>query len=315
MNRSILITGGAGFIGSHLADHFLKAGYKVTCLDNFDNNYSRSIKQKNIEYALSDKNYRLIEGDILRIEDLQKCFLTEKPDTVIHLAAKAGVRPSIHQPLEFYQTNVIGTLNVLNVMKEFDVKRMVFASSSSVYGNVTHTPFSETDTVDYPISPYAATKKACELLCHTFHHLHGFDIFCLRFFTVYGPRQRPDLAIHKFTDCILKDKPVEMFGDGSTSRDYTYIDDIIQGLVSSVKFLKGYEVINLGESRVITLQKMISELERQLQKKAVIDQLPMQSGDVITTFADITKAGKMLGYDPVWKFEDGIREFIKWKTS
>jgi UDP-glucuronate 4-epimerase len=314
-NRHILITGGAGFIGSNLADHLLKSGNKVVCIDNFEPNYDRLIKQKNIEFASSQSNYRFIEGDINNTKDLRKGFLELLPDTVVHLAAKSGVRPSIKAPHEYYNSNVIGTLNVLEVMKEFDVNRLIFASSSSVYGNNKKVPFSENDSVDTPISQYAATKKAAELLCHTYHSLFGFDIFCLRFFTVFGPRQRPDLAIHKFTERIIHDKPIEMYGDGSTSRDYTYIEDILGGIISSIENLKGYEIINLAESRIISLKQMISILEKHLRKKAIIDQLPMQPGDVETTYANIDKARRILGYDPQWNFDEGIKEFIKWKLA
>ena len=293
----------------------LDLGNKVVCIDNFDLNYSREVKNRNLELALANVNFELIEGNINHPEDLKKCFRGEKPDTVIHLAAKSGIRPSLGSPEEYYTTNVFGTLNVLEAMRNFDVKRLIFASSSSVYGNNKKVPFVETDNVDAPISPYAATKKASELLCHTYHHLYDFDIFCLRFFTVYGPRQRPDLAIHKFTEHILNDKPIEMFGDGSTARDYTYISDIIKGIVSSVDKLKGYEIINLGESNVISLKHLISSLEKHLNKTAIIKKQPMQPGDVVNTYANIDKANKILGYNPTWKFEEGIKEFIKWKLS
>jgi UDP-glucuronate 4-epimerase len=313
--RNILVTGGAGFIGSNLIDHFLNIGHRVVCIDNFEPNYSRAFKQKNIESALSDINFKFIEGDVNNINDLRKCFLEILPDTVVHLAAKSGVRPSIKSPHEYYITNVLGTLNLLEVMKEFNVKRLLFASSSSVYGNNKNVPFSETDGVDTPISQYAATKKAAELLCHTYHHLYGFDIFCLRFFTVYGPRQRPDLAIRKFTENILNNKAIDMYGDGSTSRDYTYIDDIIAGIINSIEKLNGYEIINLGESKVIELRHMITTIEKILKKEARINQLPIQPGDVLITFANIEKAKRILDYHPKWKFEDGIKEFIKWMQT
>lgn len=313
--RKILITGGAGFIGSHLTDHLLKIGHKVVCIDNFEPNYERSIKQKNIEFALTQYNFRFIEGDVNNISDLRKSILEFLPDTVVHLAAKSGVRPSINLPHEYYNTNVLGTLNVLEVMKEFNLGRLIFASSSSVYGNNKKVPFSENDTVDMPISQYAASKKAAELLCHTYHSLFGFDIFCLRFFTVFGPRQRPDLAIHKFTENIIHNKSIEMYGDGSTSRDYTYIEDIISGIICSIDKLKGYDIINLGESKAISLKHMISTLEKYLGKKAIINPLPMQPGDVEATFANIEKAKRILNYDPHWKFEEGIKEFIKWKLK
>lgn len=316
MNRSsILITGGAGFIGSHLADRLLKSGHKIICIDNFDPFYPEGIKRKNIKSALMSQNFRLIEIDIRDVQKLEKCFSVNGIDLVIHLAAKAGLRQSIADPKEYYDVNVIGTLNLLETMRKYDVKKMIFASSSSVYGINSRKTFSETDNVDFPISPYAATKKAGELLCNTYHHLYDFDIFCLRFFTVYGARQRPDLAIHKFTDRILNNQPIDIYGDGTSSRDYTYIDDIIDGLVFSIEKVKGYEIINLGESRTISLNKMVETLEKYLKRKAIKNLLPAQPGDVITTCADILKAKELLGYSPKWKFEDGIQEFIKWKLQ
>lgn len=314
MNK-ILVTGGAGFIGSNLIDELLRSGNEILCIDNFDSNYDKSIKLKNIEFALKDKNFRLVKGDIRNNNEVKKCFIELKPNIVIHLAAKVGVRPSIIYPEEYFSTNLLGTINILESMKEFNVNRLIFASSSSVYGNNKKIPFEETDYVDFPISPYAVTKKACELICHTFHKLYGFDIFCLRFFTVYGPRQRPDLAINVFAENILNDRPIELFGDGNTSRDYTFINDIVEGIKGSIQFLKGYEIINLGESRTISLNELIRTLEKQIGKKASIKLLPLQPGDVQTTYADITKAKNLINYNPVWEFNEGIREFIKWKTS
>ncbi len=231
------------------------------------------------------------------------------------MAAKAGVRPSIDDPEGYYISNVIGTLNLLEMMNPNNVKKMLFASSSSVYGNSPKVPFCETDFVDNPISPYAASKKAAELICHTYSHLYGFDIFCLRYFTVFGPRQRPDLAIHKFTNLIIDNQPIPVFGDGSTSRDYTYVDDIIDGLVSSVDRVNGYEVINIEESRTITLNLMIEVLERELGLVAKKLIYLIQPGDVVSTYANISKAKEILSYNPICSFEKEIKKFIEWKRS
>lgn len=311
-NRNILVTGGAGFIGSNLIDRLLLLGHNVICIDNFDPFYDKKVKLENLIDAHKHPNFVLIEGDIRDQSDLGKCFSLQPIDLVIHLAAKAGVRPSIEDPKSYYDVNVSGTLNILEVMKRYNVKKMLFASSSSVYGNNQKVPFSESDNVDYPISPYAASKKASELLCHTYHHLYGFDIFCLRFFTVYGPRQRPDLAIHKFTDLILKNQPIEIYGDGSSARDYTYINDTIEGIIEASEYLKGFDIFNLGESKVISLIEMVETIEKVLGKKAIKKFLPAQPGDVDITFANITKSRKVIGYDPQWNFEDGIKEFLKW---
>lgn len=311
--KNILVTGGAGFIGSHLIDELLKNGHKVICYDNFDEFYDESIKKQNLETAVLNENFLLEHEDILDKNALDNCFKKYKIDIVVHLAAKAGVRPSIENPEEYYKNNLIGTLNLLEAMRKANVKKMIFASSSSVYGNNKKVPFSETDNVDFPVSPYAASKKAAELLCHTYHHLYGFNIFCLRFFTVYGPRQRPDLAIHKFLALMLQNKSIPVFGDGNSSRDYTYIDDIVQGLLSAIDKVNGYEIINLGESQTISLNFMINTLEQVTGIKTQRKYLSNMPGDVITTFADINKAKKILGYIPTWSFEKGIKKFVKWK--
>lgn len=312
--QTILVTGGAGFIGSTLVDSLLADGLKVICVDNFDPFYDRGIKEQNIVTAKQNGNYTLIEADIRDQEKMRICFDRYRPDTIIHLAAKVGVRPSIENATEYYDVNVAGTLNLLQIMQEFNLNRMILASSSSIYGNNETTPFSEKDSVDHPISPYAATKKAAELLAHTFHHLHGFNIFCLRFFTVYGPRQRPDLAINKFTELILKDEPIPVFGDGSSARDYTYVTDIVAGIRSAIDKLCGYEIINLGESKTITLNELITSLEREIGKKAVINRTEKQPGDVHVTFADISKAKELLDYHPKITKEAGLAAFVKWKT-
>lgn len=312
---NILITGGAGFIGSHLAERLLALKHFVVCYDNLDKFYDARIKRQNLANVSCSERFRFIEADINDNEALGQCFSDYKFDLVVHLAAKAGVRPSIADPLGYYQTNVIGTVNLLEAMRKANVNHLLFASSSSVYGNNTKLPFSESDPVDNSISPYAATKKAAELLCYTYHHLYQFNIFCLRFFTVYGPRQRPDLAIHKFTEMILNDQPIPVFGDGASSRDYTYIDDIVDGLVKAVAKVRGYEIINLGESQTITLSRMIETLEKEIGKKAKKTTYSMQPGDVATTYADISKAKQLLGYNPSWNFDDGIKKFIEWKSS
>jgi UDP-glucuronate 4-epimerase len=287
-----LISGCAGFIGSHLCERLICGNHIVR-----------------------DKNFYFYESDILNKESLHKIFAKNNIDIVIHLAAKAGVRPSIDDPLGYYETNVKGTLNILETMKEIGCKKMIFASSSSVYGNNPKIPFSEEDKVDNPISPYAATKKAAELLCYTYHHLFSFDIFCLRFFTVYGPRQRPDLAIHKFTKLIMDGKPIPFYGEGNTERDYTYIDDIIDGIIKAIEKLKGYDIFNLGASKTISLTKMISTIEKTIDKKAILEKFPLQPDDVERTFADITKAKQKLGYEPKISFEEGINKFIYLLTN
>ena len=307
-----LVTGGAGFIGSSLVDNLLLQGHEVVCLDNFDNYYDPSIKNCNISKALSYSTYRLIKGDIRDKQLLKTIFSENKTDMVIHLAARAGVLPSVQNPELYYDVNVNGTLYLLECMQNADVKKMIFASSSSVYGNNKNVPFSESMMVDNPISAYAASKKAGELLCHTFHHLHGFDIFCLRFFTVYGPRQRPEMAIHNFVRSILHGLPIMQFGEGNSQRDYTYIDDIVSGIKGAIKNLKGYEIINLGESQTIFLKELISIIESAIRKKAIIRMLPHQAGDVEITYADITKAKNMLGYTPIFPIVKGIELFVEW---
>jgi len=308
----ILVTGGAGFIGSHLVDALLKADHKVILLDNFDDFYSRSTKLDNIREALLSPGATLIEGDIRDRDLLNKIIKDHHINFVVHLAAKAGVRPSIESIGEYYDVNVNGTLNLLECMKQNGVKDLVFASSSSVYGNNKRVPFSETDVVDTPISPYAATKKSGELLCHVYSHLYNFNITCLRFFTVYGPRQRPDLAIHKFTRLIEENKPIPFFGDGSTARDYTFASDIVQGILQAIKHIGGYRIYNLGESKTITLAKLVELLGKLTNTEVTINRLPNQDGDVQQTFADISKAKAEIGYDPKIDMETGLSEFLKW---
>lgn len=308
----ILVTGGAGFIGSNLVDKLLSEGNTVFCIDNFDDFYNPEIKRKNISSALANKSFKLLEGDIRDKGFLNNCFNTNEYDIVVHLAARAGVRPSIKDPEIYYENNVMGTLNLLECMKNRHVKKLIFASSSSVYGNNKKIPFSEDDNVDFPISPYAATKKAGELLCHTYHYLYKMDIFCLRFFTVYGPRQRPEMAIHYFVDAIVNDNPIKMFGDGSSRRDYTYIVDILDGITNAIKNVNGFEIINLGESQTISLSSLIETIERVTAKKALIEKLSSQQGDVEVTYANIDKAKKLLNYKPYYPVKEGIKEFYNW---
>lgn len=315
MSRRILITGAAGFIGSNLADDLLEKGFSVMGIDNFDPFYSREIKESNISAALKQRSFKFNEGDIRDAGFLDSCFSEFKPDTIVHLAAKAGVRPSIKDPASYFEVNVSGTLNLLEAMKRNSINRLLFASSSSVYGNNKKVPFAESDNVDFPVSPYAASKKAGELVCHTYHHLFNMDIFCLRFFTVYGPRQRCDLAINKFTKAILQGEPITLFGDGTTSRDYTHIIDTIQGIEKALAYLKGFDIFNLGESDTISLSKLVSLLERSTGEKAEINYLPLQEGDVLQTFADISKSKRILGYNPMVNIEDGIRNYVEWYRS
>ena len=310
----ILITGVAGFIGSNLADHLLEKGFHVTGIDNFDPFYSRSIKENNIRKALENPNFSFFQADITVAGSLDN--VPFKGGVVVHLAAKTGVRPSIADPAGYIQTNITGTQHILEWMRKRNLKKMVFASSSSVYGNNQKIPFSESDNVDNPISPYAFTKKACELMNYTYHHLHEFDIINLRFFTVYGERQRPDLAIHKFTRAISQGKEIEMFGQGDTSRDYTYIKDIIAGIDSSINLLekdeKVYEIINLGNSQPIKLSGLVEIIGHAMGVKPQIRHLPKQPGDVEITYADITKATSLLSYRPATPLNTGIEKFVAW---
>jgi UDP-glucuronate 4-epimerase len=312
--QSFLITGGAGFIGSHLVDHLLKTGVShITVVDDFNNFYSPEIKRANIRHHLADPHYRLVEADIRDRKALEGAFADKQFDCIVHLAARAGVRPSLDEPQLYNETNITGTLNLLELARANNIKQFVFGSSSSVYGINAKVPFSEEDQIRQPISPYAATKGAGELLCHTYAHLYGIRCVCLRFFTVYGPRQRPDLAIHKFAKLISSGKPIPVFGDGTTRRDYTYVDDIIAGVTAAIFYDKSnYEVINLGESRTIELRELISLLEKELDTHAIIDRQPTQPGDVPQTFADIGKARRLLGYSPQTQIEDGIHKFIEW---
>ncbi len=333
-----LVTGGSGFIGSHLVEHLLKKGHSVINIDNFDNFYDYRIKIRNTLDSISNSsnfdfksknedipelvkisqqaNYQLYYQDIRDLEGLENIFNTHNIDLVIHLAALAGVRPSIEKPLEYEEVNIRGTMNLWELCKKHNIKKFVCASSSSVYGNNEKIPFSEKDNVDRPISPYAATKKCGEIMGHVYHHLYNIDMIQLRFFTVYGPKQRPDLAIHKFTNLIHDKKEIPFYGDGTTARDYTFVEDIIDGISKSVTYLethdKVYEILNLGESQVIDLKTMLGTIENEMSEKAVLKNLPMQPGDVTKTNADISKARQLIGYQPTTNFQNGIKKFMEW---
>ncbi|KFF22608.1 GDP-mannose 4,6-dehydratase [Chryseobacterium sp. JM1] len=333
-----LVTGGSGFIGSHLIEKLLRNGHSVINVDNFDDFYNYQIKikntlasiDKNYDFDFSDKEtdirqlmaisqsdrYQFYYQDIRDKNGLEAIFKNHKIDLIIHLAALAGVRPSIERPLEYEEVNVRGTMNLWELCKEFNINKFICASSSSVYGNNEKTPFAETDNVDNPISPYAATKKSGEVLGHVYHNLYHIDMIQLRFFTVYGPRQRPDLAIHKFTKLISEGHEIPFYGDGNTARDYTYIDDIIDGITKSILYLENhsevYEIINLGESEVVTLSEMLAAIENTLGISATRKILPMQPGDVQKTNADITKAKTLIDYKPDTDFQNGIKKFVEW---
>jgi UDP-glucuronate 4-epimerase len=313
--KQVLVTGGAGFIGSHLCQRLLKEGYEVVCLDNFDAFYDPAIKRSNVEEIQAtegDGAFQLVEGDIRDAGLLEGLFKRSSFELVIHLAARAGVRPSLQQPLLYEEVNVTGTLNLLEVCREFGVMDLIFGSSSSVYGKNRTVPFTEKDRLEAMISPYAVTKRVGELFCYAYHHLYGLNIFCLRFFTVYGPRQRPEMAIHKFTRLIHQGERISLYGDGTSRRDYTYIDDIVEGVMGAVRNLEGYDVFNLGESQTVSLRKLVSLLEQALDKKAVVEELPEQPGDVPITYADISKARRLLGYDPQVGIEEGVERFMRW---
>jgi UDP-glucuronate 4-epimerase len=315
--KVILITGAAGFIGSSLATKLLANGYKIVGIDNFDNFYDPKIKKQNINELLNNKNFVFYEIDIRDASKLSS--IKENVDIIVHLAAKAGVLPSINSPQEYISVNINGTRNILDFMRLKDIKKMVFASSSSVYGNNEKVPFAESDNVDYPISPYAFTKKTCELMNYTYHHLYQLDIINLRFFTVYGPKQRPDLAIHKFVKLIMSEKPIEMYGDGSSARDYTYIDDIVDGIERAIEYVLKksnlFEIINIGNNNPVTIKDLISTIYNIMGKIPNIKKIPAQPGDVNITYADITKAKRILDYKPSTELSMGLKKFIDWRSS
>ncbi len=314
--KTYFITGGAGFIGSTLTETLLNEGNKVITIDNFCDFYDPKIKEDNVKSFLDNKNYKLYRGDIRNREDIKLIFDENKIDVIVHLAAMAGVRPSIENPILYQEVNGIGTGNILEEAKLHNIKNLVLASSSSVYGNTKEIPFKENMIVDFAISPYAATKKANEVMAHVYHKLNKMNIIMLRFFTVYGPKQRPDLAINKFTRLMLNNEEIPMFGDGTTSRDYTYVSDIVDGILKSCNYVMKnddvYEIINLGSNNPISLKEMIDIIGKTLNIEPKIKKMPMQPGDVDRTYADISKAKDLLGYKPCITFEEGIKKFIEW---
>ena len=315
MTKKILVTGAAGFIGSHLVERLLNEGYSVTGIDNFDPFYPKEIKLKNLEIVKQNKNLRFVELDI---RDNNKLIneLNESFDAIAHLAAKAGVRPSIIDPIGYQETNVYGTQNLLEYAKEKNIKQFIYASSSSVYGINPNVPWKETDYVLNPISPYASSKISGELLGHVYSHIHNIRFIGLRLFTVYGPRQRPDLAIHKFVKNGIEGKPIPFYGDGTTRRDYTFIDDIINGFMAAINYSDSkYEIINLGNHQNISLSKLVEIIQHQLNKELIIEKLPKQPGDVEQTYADISKAKSLLNWEPNTDIIEGIKKFVEWFKS
>lgn len=308
-----LLTGGAGFIGSHVGEALLSLGHSIDVIDNFDPYYSRQIKEQNLSKIKKHSNARFFELDIQNYTDLVDNFGTSRYDAIIHLAAKAGVRPSIVDPIRYQNVNVGGTQNILELARLIGVEHIVYGSSSSVYGINPDVPWSEANNVLLPISPYASSKVSGELLGHVYSQLFNIRFVALRFFTVYGPRQRPDLAIHKFAKRIMEEQEIPVYGDGSTSRDYTYVDDIVSGILAAIQYTSSnYEIINLGNSNPLTLSNLISELEQIIGKKAIINRLPMQAGDVSITYSDISKAKDLLNYQPTKQITEGLTTFIKW---
>ncbi|MEW5927618.1 MAG: NAD-dependent epimerase/dehydratase family protein [Gemmatimonadota bacterium] len=312
----ILVTGGAGFIGSHLCERLVARGDDVVAVDNFDPFYDPAVKRRNLAALEGSPRFRPVEGDVCEPEALDAALGDAAFDVVVHLAARAGVRPSLERPLDYVRTNVEGTAAMLELARRRGTGAFVLGSSSSVYGDAAHVPFSESDPVGRPISPYAASKRGAELLGHTYAHLYGMAVLCLRFFTVYGPRQRPDLAIHKFARLMLDGGEVPVYGDGTTERDYTYVDDIVQGVEGGIRWALAhpgaFEVMNLGESRTVSLAELLELLSAALGVEPRIRRLPAQPGDVARTFANVDKARSLLGYDPRVPVEEGIRRFVRW---
>lgn len=308
----VLLTGGAGFIGSHLGERLLALGHHVTCLDELNDFYDPDLKRENLTKALANPAYRFVKGSILDADLLDDLFGTSAFDAVLHLAAWAGVRPSIQRPALYCEVNISGTLELLERCVRHRVPRMVFASSSSVYGGRTEVPFRETDAVSRPVSPYAMTKAAGELLAHTYHHLHGLDVFCLRYFTVYGPRQRPEMAIHSFCRSVLAGTPITMFGDGSSSRDYTYVEDAVEATVLALERCKGFEILNVGGENPIRLDALVELIGRSAGIEPRIVRQPDQPGDVPRTYADVARARAVLGWSPAVGIEEGVSRTLAW---
>jgi len=314
---SVLVTGGAGFIGSHVCERLLKGGQSIVIVDSFDPFYDPAIKHRNLETVLASGCARLVIADICDRDAVEEGIGEDKIDAIIHLAARAGVRPSLKRPDDYVRTNVEGTVSLLEIARRRGIRPFVMGSSSSVYGDSTPVPFSEDVPAANPISPYAATKRAAELLCHTYAHLYGLSVVCLRLFTVYGPRQRPDLAIHKFARLMLAGKPIPFFGDGATERDYTYVDDIVNGIEAAASWASGaapgaFETVNLGENTTTSLARLVEMLSEELGVTATLDRLPSQPGDVQRTFASVDKARALLGYNPQTPMKEGIRRFVEW---
>lgn len=310
----VLITGGAGFIGSHLTRRLLDRGDRVTVLDNFNDFYDPARKRSNVApfLELADDRYRLVEADIRDGETVETLFSESSFDAVVHLAARAGVRPSLEQPILYEDVNCIGTLRLLEAARRHGPRTFVFGSSSSVYGINEKVPFSEDDEINQPISPYATTKRTGELLCYNYHHLYDLKVSCLRFFTVYGPAQRPEMAIHKFTDLLARGEAVPLFGDGSSRRDYTYVDDILDGLIAALDLAPDFEIFNLGGAETTALSDLVRWIAEALEVEPKIDYLPQQPGDVPITYADVSKAGRLLSYSPKVPIREGLARFVAW---
>ena len=311
----LLVTGGAGFIGSQLTGRRLAAGDRVTVIDDFNDYYDPALKRANVAAALSSPRYRLVEGDIRDRELVFSLFRDGAFDAVVHLAARAGVRPSIRNPLLYEEVNCVATIHLLEAAARFGRPKFLFASSSSVYGVNSKLPFSEEDPIARPVSPYATTKRSGELLAFNFHHLEGLDVFCLRFFTVYGPRQRPEMAIAKFTEAIETGREIPFFGDGSSRRDYTHIDDILDGVEAAIERCRGFEIVNLGGAHPITLGELVERLEAAIGKPAILKRMPDQPGDVPVTYADVGKARRLLGYAPKVPIEEGLARYVAWRRG